>query len=559
MFSCTSSSISTSSSSSVTSSTLSLLKSCKNIRSLEQVHAQIIRKGCEQDHFLITEFIAVINTILPSKHISYASSVFNRVHQPNIYLWNTLIKSHSTHSSLTSCFDIFRNMMKQNCYVSADKYTFPSLLKSCTSVLALKEGKIVHGLVVRCGEGNDLFVGSSLIDMYGKCGEIRDARKVFDGMPVRNEFTWTSMIVGYLSDGDCLEAKKLFSEMPVRNSASWNAMINGLVKSGDLIMAKGLFDQMPEKDMVTFTTMIDGFAKNGDMASAKALFDKLEEKDVVSWTAMICGYAQNGQAKEAVEMFVHMQDTNVKPDKYVMVSLMSACSKAGNWELAEWIDSYMSECAIDIEQNHVISALVDMHAKCGNLDRASILFEKMHKRDLITYCSMIQGYSVHGRGVEAVALFHRMLKEGLRPDDVAFTVILSACSHADLFDEGIRIFDSIVNEHSLVPSSDHYACKVDLLGRAGRVREAYDFLKKMPTEPHAGAWGALLWACRMHGDVSIGKEVAAQLFKIEPQSAANYVLLSDMYADSNQWSDVNNVRNQMYENGIRKLRGCSWL
>ncbi|KAI3705244.1 hypothetical protein L1987_75478 [Smallanthus sonchifolius] len=539
------------------SSTLSLLKACKNVRNLQQLHALIIRKGSEQDHVLITEFISLCNSISPNQ-IKYASTVFDRVLQPNIYLWNTLMKGHCTHSSLATCISFFKRM-KQSYYVAADKYTFPSLVKACTSVLALREGQVVHGLVVKCGTEGDVFVGSSLIDLYGKCGEIVNARKVFDEMLVRNEVTWTSMIVGYSVSGDFLEAKKLFDEMPQRNVFSWNVMVNGFVKSGDLVSAKVLFDEMPVKNMVSFGTMIDGYAKAGDMVSARALFDQSPEKDVVSWSALISGYAQNGQPKEAVKMFNDMLSRNVKPDEYVMVSLMSACSQAGDYELAKWVDSYLSESSIDLAQNHVAAALVDMHAKCGNLERAANFFEKMPKRDMISYCSMIQGLSVHGHAVQAIALFRRMLAEGLTPDDVAFTVILSACSHADLVDEGCQIFDSMVNEYALTPSADHYACKVSLLGRAGRLREAYGVLKEMPVEPYAGAWGALLWACRIHGDVSLGKEVATRLFKIEPQNAANYVLLSDIYAASNQWSDVSDVRNQMSEKGIRKLRGCSWI
>ncbi|KAD5961906.1 hypothetical protein E3N88_13379 [Mikania micrantha] len=330
--------------------------------------------------------------------------------------------------------------------------------------------------------------------------------------------------------------------MPQRNVVSWNAMIKGFVKSGDLICAKLLFDEMPGKNMVSFDTMIDGYAKSGDMASARYLFDQSPEKDIVSWSAMISGYAQNGQPKEAVKLFNDMLARNVKPDDYVMVSLMSACSQAGDWKLAKWVDSYLSESSIDLRQSHVTAALVDMHAKCGNLERAASLFEKMPGRDLISYCSMIQGLSIHGHAVEAVALFRRMLAEGLTPDEVAFSIILSACAHADLVDEGCHFFDTMVNEYSLAPSTEHYACKVNLLGRAGRLREAYDILKEMPMKLHVGAWGALLWACRIHGDVSLGKEVADRLFMIEPQNAANYVLLSDIYAASNQWSDVNHER-----------------
>ncbi|KAJ9539736.1 hypothetical protein OSB04_026242 [Centaurea solstitialis] len=538
-------------------SILTLLKDCKNVRNLEQVHTQIIRKGFEQDHFLITQFISACNSV-SSNNLSYAQTVFDRVLHPGIYLWNTLVKSHCTHSSLATVFGFFRQM-KRSHYVAPDKYTFPLLVKSCSCALALKEGRVIHGLIIKYGTESDVFVGSSLIDFYGKCREIVNARKVFDELPVRNEVTWTSMIVGYSSSGDCLVAKKLFDEMPERNQASWNAMINAFIKSGDLLSAKRLFDEMPCKNKASFTTMINGFAKSGDMASARSLFDQSPEKDIISWSAMISGYAQNGQPKEAIRIFIDMRSKNVKPDEYVMVSLMSACSQAGDWELAKWVDSYTSEISIDRTQNHMAAALVDMNAKCGNLERAATLFSKMPERDMISYCSMIQGLSVHGRGGEAVDLFHRMLRDGVTPDDVAFTVVLSACSHADLVEEGCRIFDMMVSEYSITPSADHYACKVDLLGRAGRVREAYEVLKEMPVEPHAGAWGALLWACRVHGEVSLGKEVAGRLFKIEPRNAANYVLLSDMYAASDQWSDVNDVRKEMTEKGIRKLRGCSWI
>ncbi|GJW21484.1 putative pentatricopeptide repeat-containing protein [Tanacetum coccineum] len=529
-----------------------LLKACKNLRHLEQVHTQIIRKGCEQDHFLITQFITLCNQ---HNHLAYASTLFDRVLQPNIYLWNTLIKSPT---SLNASFDLFRRMRESSYNVTPDKYTFPSLLKACSNVFAFTQGQLIHALILKCGTESDVYVASSLIDFYGKCRHIFYAREVFDGMPYKNEVTWTSMIAGYLTNGDYIEANKLFDQMPERNLASWNAMINGFVKSGDLKTAKSLFDEMPDKNTVSFTTMIDGYAKSGDMAAARSLFDQLPQKDIVSWSAMIGGYAQNGQPKEAIKIFIDMRSKNVSPDEYVMVSLISACSQAGDWELAKWIDSYMTQSSIEVSQNHLAASLVDMNAKCGNLERATTLFEIMPKRDLISYSSMIQGFSVHGRAVEAVALFRRMLEEGVTPDDVALTVILSACNHANLVEEACRIFDTMINEYSLTPSTDHYACIINLLGRVGKVREAYEILKQIPVEPHAGAWGGLLWACRIHGDVALGKEVAARLIRIEPQNAANYVLLSDIYAASDQWSDVNDIRNQMSERGIRKLCGCSW-
>ncbi|CAB4319941.1 unnamed protein product [Prunus armeniaca] len=295
---------------------------------------------------------------------------------------------------------------------------------------------------------------------------------------------------------------------------------------------------MPEKNVVSFTTMIDGYAKYGDMASARFLFDQAPNKDIVAWSALISGYAQNGQPNEAVKIFLEMSTRNVKPDEFIMVSLMSACSQVGCLQVAKWVDSYVSQSSIDVHQDHVHAALIDMNAKCGNMERATSLFDKMPKRDMISYCSMIQGLSVHGRGDQAVALFNKMLNEGLAPDEVAFTVILTACSRSGLIEEGWHFFESMRHKYHLTPSPDHYACMVDLLSRLGRLNAAYDLLQSMPMEPHAGAWGALLGACKLNGNIELGELVANRLFEIEPLNPGNYVLLSNIYAAADRWFDV---------------------
>lgn len=440
-----------------------------------------------------------------------------------------------------------------------DRYTYPSLIKSCASEGRVREGMAVHGSAVRCGVEWDVFVRTSLIDFYGKCREIGCARMLFDEMPRRNVVSWTAIVVGYVVAGDIAEAKRLFDEMPQRNVASWNAIIDGFVKSGDLCSARRIFDEMPEKNVVSYTTLIDGYAKAGDMASATFLFDQAPDRDIVAWSALIAGYAQNGQPREAVNIFLEMSSSSVKPDEFIMVSLMSACSQEGNLELAKWVDNYVNGSSIDFGRAHVQAALVDMNAKCGNMERATNLFERMPKRDLISYCSMIQGLSIHGRGEEAVSLFNRMLNEGLTPDEVAFTVILTTCSRAGLVEEGWHFFESLKNEYSVAPSADHYACMVDLLSRSGRLKKAYELLKSMPVEPHAGAWGALLGACKLHCNIELGELVANRLLELEPQNAGNYVLLSNIYATAERWLDVSLVRNKMKERGVNKIPGRSWI
>ncbi|KAM3282770.1 putative pentatricopeptide repeat-containing protein [Capsicum chacoense] len=532
------------------------LRACKSIRNLEQVHTHIIQKGYEQDHFMINQFISLCNAF--SCNVSYATSVFERVIHPNVYVWNTLIKGYSKKSSLVGCFVILKRMIR-SMNVVLDKYTFPSLVKSCSNALALREGQIVHGLIVRYGTDSDVFVGSSLIDLYGKCKEIEYARRIFNGIPIKNEVTWTAMIVGYVYAGDLSKARKLFDEMPEKNVGSWNAMIRAFVKFGDLVGAKKLFDCMPDKDVVSFTTMIDGYAKAGDMASARFLFDQSSDRDIISWSALISGYAQNGQPNEAVKIFHEMLLMNVRPDEFIMVSLMCACSQLGRLDLANWVEHYMSQNSFDFNQVHISAALVGMNAKCGNMERAKMLFEGMPKRDLISYCSMIQGLSMHGCGSQAVDFFDRMLNEGLVPDDVSLKIILTACSRAELVKEGFRIFNLMTNKYSVKLSPDHYACVVDLLGRSGRLKDAYELIKSMPVEPHAGAWGALLGACKLHCDIEVGEEISNRLFELEPQNTGNYVLLSDIYAAANRWLDVALLRQKMSEKGLRKIPGCSWV
>ncbi|XP_051116022.1 putative pentatricopeptide repeat-containing protein At5g37570 [Andrographis paniculata] len=539
------------------SALLPLLKACKSVRDLNQIHARIIRKGCEQDHFLMAQFISICTTLDPANSC-YPAGVFNRVVAPNIYLWNILMKIQCDSYSLGEFFSFF-GRMRRGSNVVPDKYTFPSLIKACCNALALREGMAVHGLAVRSGTEGDVFVGSSLIDFYGKCAEIECARKVFDGMPVKNEVSWTAMMAGCLNVGLIDEAKQLFGEMPLRNEATWNAVIKGLVKLGDLKNARKLFGEMPIKNAVAYTTLIDGYAKAGDMAAARSLFDELPSKDLISWSALMSGYVQNGRAGEAVAVFKEMTAMNIKPDEFVMVSLMCACSQLGSSELAKWIVSYMRKGSFDMRRAHVAAALVDMNIKCGDIERATLLFEQMPRRDLISYCSMIQGLYLHGRGPQAVNLFDRMIDEGIQPDNVAFTVGLTACCYTGLVDDGCRLFSLMTNKYLMSPSPDHYACMVNLLGKSGRLKPAYELIQSTPVESHAGAWGALLNACRMHGDIDLGEVVAAKLFELEPRNAGSYVLLSSLYAEADRWLSVSRVRDKMSERGVRKVPGYSYV
>ncbi|KAL1225059.1 putative pentatricopeptide repeat-containing protein [Cardamine amara subsp. amara] len=531
-----------------------LLKLCKSEIHLNQIHARIIRKGLEQDQNLISILISS-----PSSSLTYSSSVFDRVSHPCTYLWNHFIKGYSKKLLFFDTVSVLMRMMRTGLLARPDEYTFPLVMKVCSNNGHVRVGSMVHGLVLRIGFDNDVVVATSLVDFYGKCKDLLSARKVFGEMPERNVVSWTALIVAYVKSGELEEAKRMFDLMPERNLGSWNALVDGFVKSGDLVNARKLFDEMPKKDIISYTSMIDGYAKGGDMVSARDLFDQARDVDVRAWSALISGYAQNGQPNEAFKVFGEMCAKNVKPDEFIMVGLMSACSQMGCMELCEQVDSYLHQRMNKFSSHYVVPALIDMNAKCGHMDRAAKLFEELPQRDLVSYCSMMEGMAIHGCGVEAVRLFEKMVDEGIVPDKVAFTVILKICGEARLVEDGLRYFELMQKEYSIVASPDHYSCIVNLLSRTGKLKEAYELIKSMPVEAHASAWGSLLGGCSVHGNTEIAELVARQLFELEPKSAGNYVLLSNIYAALDRWTDVAYLRDKMKENGIKKICGRSWI
>ncbi|XP_039156013.1 putative pentatricopeptide repeat-containing protein At5g37570 [Eucalyptus grandis] len=358
-------------------SIVTLLRSCKNAAHLHQLHAQIIAKGLEQDQFVASHFICLAYS-LASLSTAPASSLRPPAQSP----------SSGTPSSKRTLpegppgvdtLSVFARMRRAG--APPGKFTYPLVLKSCAGQSRVREGRGVHGGVVKSGLDEDVFVGTSLVDLYGKCGQIECARKVFDAMPQRVWFLgrrWLS-VTSALGFG---RGERLFREMPLRNVKSWNAMITGLARAGDMKSARELLRKCL-KECGFFHCVIDGYAKAGDMASARALFEQAPVKDMFVWSSMISGYAQNGLPNEAVKVFVEMVSKNIKPDEFTLVGLMSACSQVGCGKLAKWGRFLFSESSIALKTAHVVAALIDMNAKCGNIERATELF-KILLKDIIS-------------------------------------------------------------------------------------------------------------------------------------------------------------------------------
>jgi pentatricopeptide repeat protein len=489
------------------------IKNCKTIQELKQLHAIFIKTNKAHDPTVSTELLKLTATSDFFRDPIYALSLFDQMSQPNCFAWNTVIRafSDSSSSNANNALLIFCQMMYDG-VVEPNSFTFPSVLKACSVVAGLEEGKQVHGLVVKFGFVDDEFVVSNLLRMYVLCGSIEDASVLF-----------------HKNVGD------LSSEIRVRDK------------------------RRQEGNVVLCNVMIDGYVRIGKIDAARELFDEMQQKSVVSWNAMISGYAQNGFFKEAVDLFHRMMEMgDVSPNRVTLVSVLPAISRLGALELGKWVHLYAERNGVRIDEV-LGSALIDMYAKCGNIEKAIQVFKRLSKTNVIAWNAMIGGLAMHGKAKDVLDYFSRMERSGVSPSDVTYIAILNACSHAGLVEKGRSIFNDMVNRVGLEPRIEHYGCMVDLLGRAGYLEEAEELITNMPIKPDDVIWKALLGACKLHKNVEIGRRAAEVLMKLAPHDSGAYVALSNLYASSGNWDGVAEVRMMMKELDIRKDPGCSWI
>ena len=321
-----------------------------------------------------------------------------------------------------------------------------------------------------------------------------------------------------------------------------------------------IFKRNYENHIFVGSSLLDMYAKAGRIHEARGVFECLPERDVVSCTAIISGYAQLGLDEEALELFCRLQREGMSSNYVTYASLLTALSGLAALDHGKQVHSHVLRCELPF---YVVlqNSLIDMYSKCGNLNYARKIFNNMPVRTVISWNAMLVGYSKHGKGIEVVKLFKLMREENkVKPDSVTFLAVLSGCSHGGLEDKGLEMFDEMMNGGDEIEAGiEHYGCVIDLLGRAGRVEEAFELIKKMPFEPTAAIWGSLLGACRVHSNTNIGEFVGCRLLEIEPENAGNYVILSNLYASAGRWEDVRNVRELMMEKAVIKEPGRSWI
>ncbi|KAI3819048.1 hypothetical protein L1987_12870 [Smallanthus sonchifolius] len=466
----------------------------------------------------------------------------------------------------------------------------PLIFKACASLSMIHYGKAMHAESIKAGVESDVVVGTSIVNMYGRCCDVINARKVFDEMPVKNVVTWNAMIGVYMRNGATETALCLFQKMSDRTAVSWIEMIAGYAKTGDTEMARCLFDRVPLslKNVVTWTVMVDGYARNGQMKAAKdvfevmpersfyvwssmvsgylkkgdveegrAVFDRIKVRNLVNWNSLISGYCQNGLCNEALDAFVKMQSDGFEPDEVSFASALSACAQLGSLEIGKQLHNMIIQKRIKLNR-FILNGLVDMYAKCGDLNNARLIFENGSETDKNDSCwnAMISGFSIHGHCREALEFFNKMEKSSVDLNEITFLLVLSACAHSGFVQDGLETFKKM-EKYGLSANVKHYGCLVDLLGRAGRLKDAYRIVTTMPMRPNDMIWGALLGACRVHSDLNMANLVLERIKSQDSCDSSCYVLMSNIYAASERWETAESLRIVMSSKRVPKTVGHS--
>ncbi|KAG2569937.1 putative pentatricopeptide repeat-containing protein At3g15130 [Panicum virgatum] len=529
-----------------------------------QLHAALTKLGFGSDTMLSNN---LIDMYAKCGKLAMAAEVFDGMPGRNVVSWTALMVGFLQHGEARECLRLLGEM-RASSEAAPNEYTLSASLKACCVAGDTSAGVWIHGVCVRTGYQEHHVVANSLVLMYSKGGRIGDARRVFDGTAFRNLVTWNAMISGYAHAGHGRDALLVFREMQHGEEpdeftfASLLKACSGLgaARQGAQVhaamMARGF---STASNAILAGALVDLYAKCRCLPVAMQVFERLERKNAIQWTTVVVGHAQEGQVREAMELFRRFWSSGVRADAHALSGVVGVLADFALVEQGRQVHCYTvkNPAGLDVSLGN---SMVDMYLKCGLIDEAERLFQEMPARNVVSWTAMINGLGKHGLGREAIGMFEQMRADGVEPDEVTYLALLSACSHAGLVEECRLYFSRILQERRRVrPKAEHYACMVDLLGRAGELREAKGLILTMPVEPTVGIWQTLLSACRVHKDVAVGREAGGVLLAIDGDNPVNYVMLSNIFAEAGDWRACHKVRDAMRRRGLKKQGGCSWV
>ncbi|CAN6472423.1 unnamed protein product [Victoria cruziana] len=540
---------------------LKVLVNLEFVEAASSIHGLIIRLAFD-DHSFIGS--ALVELYSECGCVQEARKVFDGILEKDLVLWTGMIDAYAQNACSKQAFGLFSEM--RDVGLKPNPFTFSALIKACVFLEDEGLGKSIHGFVIKKNLDSDFFVGSALLDMYAACGELSNARLIFEKLPHSSMVIWSYMIARTTQFGESNEALLLFQRMQQAlvppNQFTYSSVLHACSGMASLGLGKQVHCHIQktgyDSSVFASNALMDVYVKCGQMEDALRIFGNLHHRNDVSWNTVIVGYAQLGHSEEALKFFRKMLGFCVQVTDVTMSSTLRACASLAALEIGIQIHSLAVKTVYECDLV-VGNALIDMYAKCGNIKDAHKVFDLMNEHDIISWNTLITGYSLHGLGLDALELFETMLVCDVRPNGVTYVGVLSACSNTGLVKHGLSYFQSMAKQHLIVPGMEHYTCMVILLGRSGCLREAMEFIKDMPMKPDVMVWRAMLGACVTYNNLELGKISAKHVIELEPRDHSTYVLLSNMFAAAGRWKDVAGVRKSMREKGLKKEPGLSWL
>ncbi|XP_060174657.1 pentatricopeptide repeat-containing protein At4g02750-like [Lycium barbarum] len=475
----------------------------------------------------IVSWNSLIAGYFKHNNIRQAEHLFDEMPQRDVISWNTMLSGYRNANNPEKVYRCFLCMRRYG-DDRPNELTFAVAISSFLHIDFKHLIPQLHGLVVCLGISLNVFVGSALMRGYVDLEDYKGLARVFD-------------------------------EILDKDVTPWNVLILGYMKFGCTSEAQTAFDMMPRRNFFTWSTLINGYIENKKLNEARYIFDKMSEKDVVSWTAMIRGYVQYGDFMKALELFkLMLNEGTTRPNHFTFSTVLDACAGHSAVLVGNQVHTCILKSGFPLDVV-LLTSLVDMYAKCGDIEVAFCIFESIDRRNLVAWNSIIGGYARHGLAERAIQEFERMVKSGIRPDEITFINLVYACGHGGLVEEGERIFNSMVTDYGLKAEMEHYACMVDLYGKAGQLEKAEKLIEGMPFKPDVVVWGALLGACGMHSCIELGEIAANGIYTLENDNPAVYSVLSKIYGDKGVCTDITGLDKLMKKWRATKQKAGSWI
>lgn len=542
---------------------LSVAEACGELglwRAGKSSHGYLVRRNLGSDHEALGNSLVAMYGKLGDT-ISAEKLFFSNQFDRSVVSWTALISCYNQNGYYLEALRSFTKMLESR--VEANSVTLMNVVCSCARLGWLREGKSVHGYVIRNNiDINTDFLRSSLIDLYANCGHLVCSREVFNTTKDKHIVLWNILISGYVRNQKAEEALSLFVQMLIQGifpdsfalaSALSACGMIGHSETGSQIHCLITKSYLPNEFVEN--ALIDMYSRNGFISSAIKIFHDTKQSSVVTWNCMMCGLSQNGYSKEALSLFDEMCATCHDMDEVTFLSAIQACSNLGK---GKWIHHKLITFGVKKDM-YVDTALINMYARCGDIRMARRVFDNMSERSSVSWSSMIGGYAMHGDVDYSIALFSRMVELGIKPNEVTFMNILSACSHAGYVEEGKYFFNSMAGDFDIIPSCEHYACLVDLLSRGGDLNGAYKVIKSMPFCVDASIWGALVNGCRIHQRMDFLNSVESDLLNMDAKDSGYYTLLSNVFAQGGKWNESRMMRAKMRRLDVKKVPGYSMI